>query len=275
MLAIPEGWDDLLILNQMIREEGLKYFVLGAGSNLLVADQGFDGLVIKTSKLNKEIREDESKKELYVGSSVLVSMLLGQASRKGWGGLHFLTGVPGTVGGTIFMNAGTHIAEVKDRVLRIEYFPLEAQDSIASPLVFEKPDLKYSYRKNHFLPKDAIVYSATWSYDPSEPVLVKKEIDELLVRRKSTQPIDLPSCGSVFKNPRDHGLHSWQVIEKLGLRGHRIGNACFSDKHSNFIVNLGGATAQDVKSLIDLAKARAHSELGIHLEEEVRYLGFS
>jgi UDP-N-acetylmuramate dehydrogenase len=102
---------------------------------------------------------------------------------------------------------------------------------------------------------------------------VKAAIDELLVRRKSTQPVDLPSCGSVFKNPKAHGISAWQVVDKLGLRGHRIGGAQFSEKHSNFIVNTGGAKAADVRGLIELAKSRAKAELSIELEEEVRYLG--
>ena len=102
---------------------------------------------------------------------------------------------------------------------------------------------------------------------------MKKVIDETLERRKSTQPVDYPSCGSVFKNPRESGLRAWQVIDRLGLRGHRIGNAQFAEKHSNFIINLGGASAADVRGLIELARRRASAELGISLEEEVKFLG--
>ena len=109
-------------------------------------------------------------------------------------------------------------------------------------------------------------------YLPSDPAIIKKEIDHLYQRRKETQPVDYPSCGSVFINPKEAGLHAWQVVDRLGLRGHRIGNAQISEKHSNFIVNLGGAKAVEVKSLIDLVKARAKSELGIEMHEEVKII---
>lgn len=113
---------------------------------------------------------------------------------------------------------------------------------------------------------------AEWDVVREEPAQVKTKIGETLARRKATQPIDYPSCGSVFKNPRSHATSAWQTIDRLGLRGHRIGGAQYSEKHSNFIINLGGATAADVRALIDLAKGRAFKELGILLEEEVLYL---
>jgi UDP-N-acetylmuramate dehydrogenase len=134
-------------------------------------------------------------------------------------------------------------------------------------------EMEFEYRRNRFLPGDAVVTWVEWKVRKLEPAFVKKVIDETLERRKSTQPVDYPSCGSVFKNPRESGLRAWQVVDQLGLRGHRIGQAQFAEKHSNFIINLGSARASDVRSLIELAQNRAKAELGVTLEEEVKFLG--
>lgn len=274
LLAVPKSLADLQWLAERIQETGIPYFILGAGSNLLVSDDGFRGLVVRMTKLAAAIEElpSESAQEirLRVGSGVMVSTLLRKASQMGWAGLEFLAGVPGSVGGTAVMNAGTHLGESKDRLMRVEVFSLKSR----SVSFFEKDQLQYSYRKNHFLMEDAVVLSVDYQVTRESPEKVKAKIDETLLRRKNSQPVELPSCGSVFKNPKDSGKHAWQVIEQLGLRGHRIGDAQFSEKHSNFIVNLGKARASDVRALIDLAKTRAKQELQIELEEEVKYLGW-
>ena len=119
-----------------------------------------------------------------------------------------------------------------------------------------------------------MIWSTEWEITPAAPDQVKALIDETLARRKASQPVDYPSCGSVFKNPKAHGKLAWQVIDALGLRGYQIGAAQFAQKHSNFIINLGSARASDVRALIELAKTRALKEMGIPLEEEVLYLGF-
>lgn len=276
LLALPRGREDLAWLAQGIRETGVPVFVLGAGSNLLASDQGFEGLVVRAGRVNLGISRDPKSQEgapwILTGGSVAISTLLRRAAREGWGGLEFLSGVPGSVGGAIVMNAGTHLGETSGAVRRVETVLLTGSTAGES-LVFTGDQLKYQYRKNLFLPPCCVIWEACWEVRPDDPTAVKAAIDGTLARRKATQPIDYPSCGSVFKNPRSHGLHAWQVLDRLGLRGHRIGNAQIAEKHSNFIINLGKAKAADVKALIDLAKSRALSELGIPLEEEVMYLG--
>jgi UDP-N-acetylmuramate dehydrogenase len=269
-LASPKSREDLTWLARGVEASGVPLFVLGMGSNLLVSDKGFEGLVVKCGRMNLEITS-LSPNSIRTGGSVAISSLLRRASQEGWGGLQFMTGIPGSVGGVVFMNGGTHLGEAKDRLLRADVTVLSGG---GKELSFSGDALKYEYRKNHFLPEGAVVWSAEWRVELEEPAKVKAAIDELLVRRKSTQPVDLPSCGSVFKNPKKHGISAWQVLDKLGLRGHKIGGAQISEKHSNFIVNNGGAVAADVRGLIELAKARAKAELGVELEEEVRYLGF-
>lgn len=269
VLAIPKSLNDLKWLARGIRETGIRFFILGAGSNLLVADQGFPGLVIRVNRLNLELFRVENSR-VRTGSSVMISMLLRRAAEEGWGGLEFLTGIPGTVGGATFMNAGTHLGEVKDGLRKVEVFSLLGDSE--GLIEFGSDQLRFEYRKNHFLSEGALVWATEWEVRQEAPEIVKTKIDETLSRRKATQPIDLPSCGSVFKNPRESGKSAWQVIDELGLRGHRIGDAQFAEKHSNFILNLGSAKAEHVRALIELAQSRAQKELGIHLKEEVIYL---
>jgi UDP-N-acetylmuramate dehydrogenase len=272
VLAAPRTIADLQWLAEGIAQTGLPSVFLGMGSNVLISDRGFRGVVINTGKLNLELtaRMDSESIVVRAGASVAISSLLRKAAAEGWGGLEFLTGIPGSVGGVIAMNGGTHLGEAKDHLLRVEAFRVEGKGEL---LAFLGPQLRFDYRRSLFLPPSTLVWAAEWRVERADPAKVKFKIDETLARRKATQPIDQPSCGSVFKNPRESGKSAWQVIEALGLRGRAIGGARFSEKHCNFIVNEGNATAADVRGLIDLAKAKAQSDLGIALEEEVRYLG--
>lgn len=269
VFCAPKTLADLALLAEGVEAFQLPWFILGLGSNILVSDEGYPGLVLKTSRLNLEIQL-QSETVLETGASVAVSTLLRRAGQEGWGGLELLSGVPGSIGGVICMNAGTHQGEAKDRLLEVRTVSFAKEPALRT---YGKDQFQFAYRSNQFLRSDELVVSARWRVDREEPAQVKSRIDEMLQRRKATQPVDYPSCGSVFKNPKAHGLHAWQVIEKLGLRGYRQGEAQFSEKHPNFIVNLGGARAQDVRDLIELARRRAAQELGISLEPEVKFLG--
>ncbi len=269
IFAIPRSEEDLKWLAQGIQATGVPYFVLGMGSNILVSDEGYAGLIIRTTRLNLDVTQIAPGR-LRTGASVAVSSLLRKAAVEGWGGLEMLAGIPGAIGGVVAMNAGTHLGEAKDRIRKVEIFDLALPTSELTS--FDGQQLRFEYRRNLFLPRSAVVCAAEWEVRIEDPAKVKALIDETLARRKATQPIDYPSCGSVFKNPREHGLSAWQVIDKLSLRGHRIGDAQFSEKHSNFIINLGAARAVEVMGLIELAKKRASEELSIQLEEEVHYL---
>lgn len=268
LVAFPKSKADLHWLKRGLALEGVPWFFLGQGSNLLVSDHGFLGCVIRASQL--DLGMELQGERLRTGASVAISSLLRRASTEGWGGLEFLTGIPGSVGGAIAMNAGTHLGEVAGAAVSVEAFGLAP--GLADELTFEAP-LAFDYRRNLFLPPGALVTGATWRIRLEAPAEVKTRIDETLQRRKATQPIDFPSCGSVFKNPRDQGLSAWQVVDRLGLRGYKLGGAQVSEKHPNFIINLGDARASDVAAIIHLIKSRAESELGIYLEEEVKYLG--
>jgi UDP-N-acetylmuramate dehydrogenase len=268
-LAVPRSLEDLRWIAEAIRRTKLPFWILGLGSNILVPDEGLPGLVIKLGRVDLGIAR-VAPDRIRTGASVAISTLLRRAAQEGWGGLEFLTGVPGSVGGAVAMNAGTHLGETQSHALSVDAFDLLAPDGAEPLRRYLSDELKFEYRKNKFLSPASVVVSVDWSITPAEPVAVKSLIDETLARRKATQPIDYPSCGSVFKNPKSSGLSAWQVLDRLGLRGHRIGGAQIAQKHSNFIINLGGAKAADVAALIDLAKSRAKSELGIELEEEVK-----
>jgi UDP-N-acetylmuramate dehydrogenase len=281
VFAVPQTLNDLNWLAQGISVTQAPFFIIGQGSNILAFDEGYPGIIIRAHRLNFEIEakiETLSSNEvvLRTGASVAISTLLRRASIEGWGGLEFLTGIPGSVGGAVAMNAGTHLGEVNSRLKKVEVHPLiQTGGKSSAPVTFQGNQLEFQYRKNLFLPRGSVVWAAEWRLEKKDPTEVKQVIDETLARRKKTQPIDYPSCGSVFKNPKSSGLSAWQVVDQLGLRGHQIGQAQFSEKHSNFIINLGGAKAEDVRALILLAKSRAQSEMGIILEEEVILLNHS
>ena len=265
--VIPGSVAELETLRQEFvgKEEAVTW--IGLGSNILASDKGFPGTVIKLSRI--DLMVEMVGERLRTGASVAVSSLLRRCAEEGWGGLEFLTGIPGSIGGVVKMNAGTHLGEAKDRLFEVTTWNFLS----GVTRTWRADEMRFEYRKNLFLQKCDIVTSATWSIERRDPAQVKHLIDETLRRRKQTQPLEHPSCGSVFKNPKNCGLSAWQVIDRLGLRGHQIGHAQFSEKHPNFILNLGGAKASEVKRLIDLAKKRAQDELGIQLQEEVIELG--
>jgi UDP-N-acetylmuramate dehydrogenase len=268
VLATPKSRADLEWIWSRVKDSGARFFLLGAGSNILVSDEGFPGVVIRLSRLNGEL--GIHGRNLLAGGSVMVSVLLRRVTQEGWGGLEFLAGIPGSIGGAVRMNAGTHLGEAASRIEKVHALILGER---IEDRIYQHSELRFEYRKNLFMPENSVVWSTEWRVEKTDSVLVRSLIDETLTRRKQTQPVNYPSCGSVFKNPKESGLAAWQVIDKLGLRGHRIGSAQFAEKHSNFIINHGSAKAADVRALIALAQSRAQAELGVMLQQEVIFVG--
>lgn len=267
-LVFPESVEDLRVIAQFLKSEKIPFTLIGLGSNLLVRDEGFSGIVVKTTKLPTNVSGEEGG--VRIGAGVPVATFLRRAAQEGWDGFEIISGIPGTLGGIIAMNGGTHLGEAADLLLEVRTFNFEKPDS---PLqTYAGAELRFSYRKNHFLHPGEIVIDSLWKKNLGVPEKIREKLDGLFRRRKETQPLEFPSCGSVFKNPKESGLRAWEVIDRLGLRGHRIGNAQFAEKHPNWILNLGEASANDALALIQLAKKRAKTELGVHLVEEVRIL---
>jgi UDP-N-acetylmuramate dehydrogenase len=265
-IVFPKNSKELEKLFSVI---GSRFYILGAGSNLIIDDSPIQDWIICTRKLNhQKIIVDEEKKNVQVGAGVMVSMFLRRATSEGWDGFEFLTGIPGTMGGVVAMNAGTHLGEISGVVQSARGFDFSLGQ------VFEKSLSKndFSYRKNFFLGKSSVISSITLHIPKiSTSSLVGEKISLLLKRRKETQPVEYPSCGSVFKNPTQVDLRAWQVVDLLGFRGATLGGAQVSEKHPNFIINKNNAKASEVRELIEKIQSEAEKKLGIHLDREVQY----
>jgi UDP-N-acetylmuramate dehydrogenase len=250
------------------QQQHLPVTFLGAGSNLLISDRGLPGLVVVTRHLRwMETEFDMELCRIRVGAGKMIGSLAWQAARKGWAGLEWAAGIPGTVGGAVVMNAGAHGASMEDvlittRVLR------------ATGKLIDLPQaaLDYSYRHSNLQDTDNLVVSAELQLHPADQaatVVSKTHTD--LERRHTTQPYDRPSCGSVFRNPLPQ--FSAKLIEDAGLKGYSIGGAEVSQLHANFIINRGDATATDIFQLIHYVKSQVQERWGVELHTEVKMMG--
>jgi UDP-N-acetylmuramate dehydrogenase len=264
-LATPADRDELRDLLRLCAEHDLPHVLLGAGFNVLVRDTGLDGVVICLKKLRG--LEARPGPTVYAEAGVSHASITRFCIDRGLAGLEFGAGIPGTIGGWIAMNAGIGVREQKDVVREIEILLGDGSASRRVP----RSDLDFRYRELASLPAGAVVVAALFDVTPSTPDAVKAEVDRLLARRQATQPLDVPSCGSVFRNP--DGDFAGRLIEAAGLSGERIGGAQISPVHANFIANLGGATAADVLALIERARERVRAASGIELETEVKIMG--
>ncbi len=249
--------------------------VLGNGSNLLLPDAGLRGTVVRLGGVFRETRvvgevgagevgEVGDAVRVRVGAGLLNAVLLNRAARLGLAGLGPLAGVPGTVGGAVAMNAGTALGEVADVLHAVEGVGPNGLVTLS------RADLPMHYRDGG-LPEGFVVTAAVFRLRREGVAEEEERIATHLARRKATQPLDLPSCGSVFRNPPEG--HAGQLIEAVGLKGHRVGGAEISAKHANFIVNTGGATALDVMTCIHTAWSEVRARTGVTLVPEVRVWG--
>jgi UDP-N-acetylmuramate dehydrogenase len=248
------------------RKTGTPYLVVGRGSNLLVKDGGVKGLVIMLrGKLACFERTGERVGMVFAGAGLHLSELLTACREEGLAGLEFLAGIPGTVGGAVAMNAGAWGKEVGDAVCEVEMI-LPSGERI----VEVRSNLLFSYRR-FAMPDGAVIVKAAFHCIPEKPDAVADRVRHFLELRRSSQPLEYPSAGSVFKNPPKD--HAGRLIEEVGLKGFKIGGAMISGKHANFIVNAGGATAADVLALMELARKKVKEGTGIDLEPEITVVG--
>ncbi len=237
----------------------LPFFIFGEGSNLLVSDEGFNGLVIKIQNTKYKIRDAK----IIAGAGAMLGELVEASVKAGLPGLEWAAGIPGTVGGAIWGNAGACGKSMKDVIQRVEVFDVKTE----KVKILKNKDCELGYRDSVFKrKKNLIVLSAVFQLKREEKK-IKDDVEKNLEDRKKRQPLNFPSAGSVFKNPE--GFFAGELIEKCGLKGKKIGNAKISEKHANFIINLGKAKAKDVKKLINLAKKKVKNKFGITLEEEI------
>jgi len=263
--ATPADRAELGALLAICARHGLPRTFLGAGFNVLVRDAGLDGVVVCLKKLRalEALPGPRVRAEAGVSHASITRFCVD----RGLSGLEFGAGIPGTVGGWLAMNAGIGVREQKDVVHAVEV--VSADGGTEERL--DRHALDFRYRETRGLPAGAVVVAVEFDVTPSSPDAVKAEVDRLLARRQATQPLAVPSCGSVFRNPE--GDFAGRLIEQAGLSGERVGGAEISPVHANFIANVGGATAADVLALIERARTRVRAESGIELEPEVRILG--
>ncbi|GMA49167.1 UDP-N-acetylenolpyruvoylglucosamine reductase [Alicyclobacillus contaminans] len=246
------------------RELEVSWTVIGRGSNLLVQDGGIRGMVIKMGDNLAKVDVDGETLTAEAGRSFVSAANL--AIRHGLSGLEFATGIPGSVGGAVMMNAGAHGGEVKDVLLYADVMDDEGRMERLS-----NADLRFAYRYSVLKDHPRLVLKAAFGLRPGDVEAMTRTVRGWSQRRSQTQPLSWPNCGSVFRNPP--GTHAGFLIESAGLKGLRRGNAQISEKHANFIVNLGSAKAEDVLWLMRHVQETIQEKYGIHLETEVRLMG--
>ncbi|WP_038247778.1 UDP-N-acetylmuramate dehydrogenase [Ghiorsea bivora] len=253
-----------LIAAMSLIPEDVMLLPLGRGSNVLIADSGIDGLVLDLGDINTLHITDETIK---VGAGVRMSKLAQAAANHGLTGLEFMATVPGDLGGGVAMNAGAFGQQISDVLVSVDVLHRDGHMACVSR---DALDMRYRYTK---LPQGALVVSATLQLETSDTEQIKAAMRDMRSKRSGSQPLALPNCGSVFKNPE--GNFAARLIEGVGLKGEQRGKARISDVHANFIVNEGGASSEDVLHLIRLAKAEVKKQTNIDLEPEVKLVGCS
>lgn len=253
----PKSVEELIEALQFSHEHKLPVAIIGAGTNLLALDKGFRGMVIKLAGgLNKITVQGNT---VYAGAGVYIPLLLKTLMRKGLSGLEFLYGIPGTVGGALVMNAGAWGKEIGSAVISAEV--IDGQGKTES---IKRRKLKFGYRESVLQSGKRIVTGVIFKLIKDKPSMIRKRMEEYLRKRKASQPLGIPSAGSIFKNPKTN--KAGKILDETGCKGMRVGDAAVSKKHANFIVNLGEATARDVIRLMTKMQKAAK----VKLEPEIR-----
>jgi UDP-N-acetylmuramate dehydrogenase len=252
--------DELRLAVGACRENGVPYMILGKGSNLLISDDGIEGAVIALDGAFKELTVEGDT--ITSGAGVSLSKLCTVALENGLSGLEFAYGIPGTVGGAVYMNAGAYGGETKDVCTEATYL---APDGTVGTCPAE--DLDFSYRHSIFKENDNIILFAKYKLTPDNADEIRARMDDFMNRRRTKQPLEYPSAGSVFKRPE--GAFAGTLIEQCGLKGKTVGGAQVSEKHAGFIINVGDATCDDVMNLVRLVQDTVKAQTGYVLEREI------
>lgn len=264
LIVYPENIEDIKETVLYAKKEGLQLFILGLGSNLLVGDRGIRGIVVNLARGFKGIRlMNDNLLDCSAGASL--GLVVSQSAKHGLKGAEFLSGIPGTLGGAVRMNAGAFGSEMKDIIETVTFMNQDGEIVKRG-----KETLRFEYRNLH-IDDDAIILSATLSLASDDEEAVRKRIKHFAKERAIKQPLGSATAGSVFKNPP--GDFAGRLIEEAGLKGMLMGGAKLSEKHANFIENVGAASAADILALIEIIKDRVFKNSGIMLETEVQIVG--
>ena len=253
---------NLSLLSKLIKylnENGIKYYFLGNGSNVIFNDQGFKGVIIKSQGFN-DCSFDGTK--AYFGAGVSMTYAAKLCGEKGLSGIEFCYGIPGNIGGGIFMNAGAYGGEISQNIVYVKYL-----DENGDPQTICKVDCNFGYRHSCFMGKKRFILGAEFELTPKPKDEIISFMEDIMKRRIEKQPLDKPSAGSSFKRPE--GYFAAALIDECGLKGKSIGGASVSEKHAGFIVNNGGATCRDIVRLADLVSDTVYKEKGVRIEKEM------
>ena len=256
---------ELSSLLSFLTEEGVPHMLIGNGSNLLFRDSGYRGVIIH---LEGEFQDCEVQGDTVIaGSGKLLSSVSSLAAKSGLAGMEFASGIPGSIGGAIYMNAGAYGGEMKDIVTRVWLMSPDGKEET----VRTGTEMEFAYRNSCLQRTGEIVTKVELKLQPEDAEAIQARIAELTEKRVQKQPVNYPSAGSTFKRPAEG--YAAALIQESGLKGVSVGGAEVSEKHSGFIINKGGATATDVLQLMELVEKKVYEDSGIHLEPEVRIIG--
>lgn len=264
VFVMPENYEQIREVLRLCKEEKLPFFVLGNGSNLLVSDSGYRGVIIQMDRNMEEICLDGE--EIHACAGALLSSVAVAARNASLTGFEFAGGIPGTIGGAAVMNAGAYGGELKDVLKEVTVMTREGEI-----LTIPADKLEMGYRTSIIKTAGYLVLEAVISLKKGDEEKIRAVMKELSERRTEKQPLDYPSAGSTFKRPE--GYFAGKLIMDSGLRGYRAGGAQVSEKHCGFVINVGGATAEDVRSLMDHVIRVVREKYGVTLEPEVKFLG--
>jgi UDP-N-acetylmuramate dehydrogenase len=267
MLVFPKGMGDIGRLLQAIAEAGCPWMAMGNGSNILFSDHGFRGVVVAIGRGINRIKKN-NKYEVYVEAGCSIQRFLNWVEEAGMGGLEDLAGIPGTIGGAVRMNAGAMGTSIGDRVVELSVMGVESGEVLYG--AYSQDEAGFGYRRSN-IKGNEIIYLVKLELHRKDGRDIRERKEQVLGWRRRNQPLEYPSAGSVFRNPP--GASAGEIIDRCGLKGARVGAAQVSEKHANFIVNLGGATAKDVVSLMRRVKKEVLEREGIELEEEIKIVG--
>lgn len=262
--AVPRSAEEIKDTIAICRQEGTPYYILGNGSNLLVGDKGYRGVVIQVYKNLNQIRTEGEL--IYAQAGALLSKIAAEALEHSLKGFEFASGIPGTLGGAVMMNAGAYGGEMKQV---IESAVVMTQEGEIKTLSLEELDL--GYRTSIIARNNYVVLEAVIRLTKGDAEEIRSYMEELKGKRVTKQPLEYPSAGSTFKRPE--GFFAGKLIEDAGLRGFRVGNAQVSEKHCGFVINRGGATAAEVISLMEQVADKVEANAGVRLEPEVKRIG--
>lgn len=264
LMALPGSGEEAAAAVKAARGLGIRPFFMGNGSNLLVADDGWEGFIIKAQAGLDALEADGET--ITAGSGALLVKLANFAWERGLTGLEFAHGIPGSVGGAVTMNAGAYDGEMRQVCIETTVLTPEGEvETVAGEAQ------RFSYRHSAFSDGTRMILGAKFRLQRGDPAAIKARMDELMEKRRSKQPLEFPSAGSTFKRPEGHFAAA--LIDRCGLKGRSVGGARVSEKHAGFIVNAGGATCGDILVLADLVRETVLRETGVALEMEVRTLG--